>query len=65
MKGASLEYNQQQNELLLDLNPADFDGELKSADVLTFVNQSEYANLYLSDTEIKATCEKAKGCSGQ
>lgn len=59
MKGASLEYNQQQNELLLDLNPADFDGELKSADVLTFVNQSVYANLYLSDTEIKATCEKA------
>ncbi|WP_100658253.1 DUF342 domain-containing protein [Alteromonas flava] len=59
MKGVSLNYNEQANAVELTLNPAEFEKELESKALLAFVNNSELSKLYLSEAEIKTTCDKA------
>ena len=59
MKGVSLKYDKQSNAVLLSLNPADFSKEIESKTILAFVRNSEYAKFYLSEQEIKSSCEQA------
>ncbi|WP_100641669.1 DUF342 domain-containing protein [Alteromonas facilis] len=59
MKGVSLKYNEQANAVELSINPAEFEKEVESKALLAYVQKSDYASLYLSETEIKSACDKA------
>ena len=59
MKGLALNYEAQSNAIMLSLNPAEFEKELDAKSVLAFVKKSEFAKMYLSEQEIKTSCEQA------
>ena len=59
MKGVSLSYDAGKNAVVLVLNPAEFDTQLQAKSLVAFIQNSEYAKLYLSEQEIKSSCEQA------
>ncbi|MEW9798662.1 DUF342 domain-containing protein [Alteromonas sp. CYL-A6] len=59
MKGVQLHFDDADNALELTLKPAEFEAELKTADIFSLITENGYDRLYISESSVKAACEKA------